>query len=97
MSDNDNTTTEPTRRDTLKYGGAAAAGLALAGCSGMTGGGDGSVDNGGDGSCSVTMELVGTLEFEQPPETWFPFTGEYADMCVALGQGDSLEAIGLAS
>jgi len=50
-----------------------------------------------DTSHSVTMEPVGTLGFEEPPETWFPFTGDYADMGVALGRGDGLEAIGIAS
>ena len=40
------------------------------------------------------MEPVGTLEFDAVPETWFPFTGDYADMGVALGQGDGLAAVG---
>lgn len=41
------------------------------------------------------MELVGTLEFESVPETWFPYTADYADMGVALGHGDGLAAIGV--
>ncbi|WP_049925407.1 ABC transporter substrate-binding protein [Halopiger goleimassiliensis] len=44
---------------------------------------------------SVTMEPVGTVEFEAVPETWFPYTGDYADMGVALGQADGLLAIGI--
>ncbi len=49
----------------------------------------------GDEPYSVTMEPVGRLRFDEPPETWFPFTGDYADMGVALGQADGLEAIGV--
>lgn len=44
---------------------------------------------------SVSMEPVGTVEFDAIPETWFPFTADYADMGVALGQADGLEAIGI--
>jgi len=48
-----------------------------------------------DGSYSVSMEPVGTVEFEDVPERWVPFTGDYADMGVALGQADGLAAIGV--
>ncbi|WP_172861733.1 ABC transporter substrate-binding protein [Halopenitus persicus] len=48
-----------------------------------------------DASYTVSMEPVGTLEFESVPETWFPYTADYADMGVALGQGDGLAAIGV--
>ncbi|MFC5972829.1 ABC transporter substrate-binding protein [Halomarina salina] len=48
-----------------------------------------------EGSYSVTMEPVGTVEFDAVPETWVPFTGDYADMGVALGQADGLAAIGV--
>jgi iron complex transport system substrate-binding protein len=41
------------------------------------------------------MEPVGTLEFESVPETWFPYTADYADMGVALGHRDGLDAIGV--
>lgn len=44
---------------------------------------------------TVSMEPVGTLEFESVPETWFPYTADYADMGVALGHGDGLAAIGV--
>ena len=44
---------------------------------------------------SVTMEPVGAVEFETPPETWFPYTADYADMGVALGQAEGLSAIGV--
>ena len=111
MSDSDETIRHevPTRRDTIKYGGAVVGGGLLAGCTENSGSGTTPEDTQtetntsagevktADTGYSVTMEPVGTLEFEEPPETWFPFTGDYADMGVALGQGDGLEAIGLAS
>lgn len=46
-------------------------------------------------SYSVSMEPVGTVEFDAVPEKWVPFTGDYADMGVALGQADGLAAIGV--
>lgn len=119
MSDNDTT---PTRRETIKYGSALAAGGLLAGCSTETpdsesdsgassdDGSESGVSNesemdaeneseadGGTEGYSVTMEPVGTVEFDAVPERWFPYTGDYADMGVALGQADGLAAIGLRS
>jgi len=44
---------------------------------------------------SVTMEPVGTVEFDEVPETWFPYTADWADMGVALGESDGLAAIGV--
>jgi iron complex transport system substrate-binding protein len=41
------------------------------------------------------MAPVGTVEFDAVPETWVPYTGDYADMGVALGQADGLAAIGV--
>ncbi|WP_459194060.1 ABC transporter substrate-binding protein [Halosimplex sp. J119] len=116
-----------TRRDYLRYGGAALGGGLLAGCTGDDGktpattGTDGaetatetpadtptatsvpsdtesptaSDPTGTDAGYSVTMEPVGTVEFDEPPETWFPYTGDYADMGVALGEGNGLSAIGV--
>ncbi|MDS0295443.1 ABC transporter substrate-binding protein [Halogeometricum luteum] len=46
-------------------------------------------------SYAVSMEPVGTVELDGVPESWVPFTGDYADMGVALGQADGLEAIGV--
>jgi iron complex transport system substrate-binding protein len=48
-------------------------------------------------SYSVTMEPVGTVEFNNVPETWFPYTADYADMGVALGRADGLQAIGVSA
>ncbi|NHN61355.1 MULTISPECIES: ABC transporter substrate-binding protein [Halorussus] len=56
---------------------------------------DGESTTEAQGSYSVTMEPVGAVEFESPPETWFPYTADYADMGVALGQADGLSAIGV--
>jgi iron complex transport system substrate-binding protein len=47
------------------------------------------------GSYSITMDPVGTVEFTTIPETWVPYTGDYADMGVALGHSDGLSAIGV--
>jgi len=46
-------------------------------------------------SYAASIEPVGTVEFEDVPETWFPYTGDWADMGVALGQADGLAAIGV--
>ncbi|QPV63828.1 ABC transporter substrate-binding protein [Halosimplex litoreum] len=43
----------------------------------------------------VTMEPVGTVEFDEVPETVAPFTADYVDMLVALGHGDAAESIWL--
>jgi len=86
--------TGTTRRAVLGTGAALAAG-ATAGCTTY---GESTDDDGGDeGGHSVTMEPVGTVEFDETPETWFPYTGDYADMGVALGQSDGLAAIGVAA
>jgi len=92
MSDD---TTGPTRRDAIKYGSAVAAGGLLAGCTA----GDSSDDSPestpakeSDGY-SVTMEPVGTIEFDGVPETVAPFTPDYIDMMVALGQADAAETV----
>jgi len=87
MSENDS---GPTRRETLKYGSAVAAGLGLAGCSNV---GEESGTPTGTGSHSVTMEPVGTVQFDEVPETVAPFTADYIDMMVALGHGDAAESI----
>lgn len=96
----------PTRREYLAYGGAVVGAGLLAGCT-NDGGGD-ATPTGTDTETttptettteepgySVTMEPVGTVEFDRVPEKWFPFTGDYADMGVALGQADGLAAIGI--
>jgi iron complex transport system substrate-binding protein len=96
--DDDATTT---RRDYIKYGGAAAGGSLLAGCTGDSGTGSGgtatdtdAATETEDGSYAVTMEPVGTVEFESVPETWATYCQGYADMGIALGQADGLLSVG---
>ncbi|GAA0302839.1 ABC transporter substrate-binding protein [Halarchaeum salinum] len=97
-----------TRRDYLVGTGALVGGGLLAGCSGGTGGESTSTttsaestteqtgtSESGDGSYTVSMEPVGDVTFESVPETWLSYTADYADMGVALGQVDGLEAIGV--
>ncbi|MFA9415954.1 ABC transporter substrate-binding protein [Natrinema sp. HArc-T2] len=89
------TDAERSRRGVLKTG-VAIAGLGVtAGCLGDTGVPDDGTN--GDGGYTVTMEPVGTVEFDTVPERWVPYTGDYADMGVALGQADGLAGIGLRS
>jgi iron complex transport system substrate-binding protein len=87
--------TAPTRRDTIKYGTTIAAAGLLAGCT------DGDISDGSPESTpaeesdgySVTMEPVGTVEFDAVPETVAPFTPDYIDMMVALGQAGAAETV----
>ncbi|MCG1003210.1 MULTISPECIES: ABC transporter substrate-binding protein [Halobacterium] len=95
----------PTRRDVVKYGGSMLTAGLLAGCTGDGTASPSTTDadtSSGptsqtttDGSYTVTMEPVGAVEFDSPPETWVPYTADYADMGVALGHGDGLAAIGV--
>jgi iron complex transport system substrate-binding protein len=87
----------PTRRGVLQTGAAIGGAGLIAGCTGgdRTGSPDDAGDDPNDGPYEVQMEPVGTVEFDSVPETWFPYTGDYADMGVALGQGDGLAAIGI--
>jgi iron complex transport system substrate-binding protein len=43
---------------------------------------------------TVSMAPVGDVTFEEGPETWESYFPGYADMGVALGQGDGLSAVG---
>jgi iron complex transport system substrate-binding protein len=95
----------PTRRDVIKYGGLAGGAGLFAGCVGTSGpaspadtGTTAATDSpppADDPGYSVTMEPVGTLEFDGTPGTWVPFTADHADMGVALGQADGLEGVGV--
>lgn len=88
MSDDTQTST---RRETLKYGAAAAATLGLAGCAG----GDAETDSTPTetGSYTVRMEPMGTVEFESVPESWMAYFSTHGDMGIALGQAHNLEAL----
>ncbi|QKY21077.1 ABC transporter substrate-binding protein [Halolamina sp. CBA1230] len=88
----------PTRRELLGAGATVGAGL-LAGCIGgsstETPSETGTATATPDEGHSVTMAPVGEVTFDEVPEDWLPYTGDYADMGVALGQADGLEGIGL--
>jgi len=46
-----------------------------------------------DGPYSVTMSPVGTVEFDTVPADIFTVFAQYADMAVALGRGDAVNAL----
>jgi len=84
-----------TRRTVLQAAGTAAGAGLLAGCtSDALGTGDSAGDD-SESAYSVTMEPVGTVGFDEVPERWVPYTGDYADMGVALGRADGLAAVGI--
>ncbi len=107
MSGGDSTSPGPTRRDYLTAGGTLLGAGLLAGCSGSdtesttsetgsptaTSSSDANHDTAAGDSYSVTMAPVGTVEFDEVPESIAPFTADYADMLVALGYGDAIESI----
>jgi iron complex transport system substrate-binding protein len=105
MSDDDTSSIEtPTRREYVTYGGVVASGGLLAGCAGSSDGGstpDATETESRtptpatteDTGYSVTMEPMGTVEFEEPPETWMAFLSTYGDMGVALGRADGLRGL----
>jgi len=95
----------PTRRDTIKYGGAVVSGGLLAGCTGDSSDGSGAsgenaADDGDDGtptentSYEACIEPAGCLTFEEAPETWLCYNGGWADMAFALGQRDGFITAG---
>jgi iron complex transport system substrate-binding protein len=100
MVDDHGETRMPTRRETIRYGSAAVGGGLLAGCAGQSGDGgptetadsDGAAAT--DGSYTVTMAPMGDVTFDTVPERWVAYDGGYADMGVALGQGDGLVGVG---
>jgi iron complex transport system substrate-binding protein len=109
MSDDDTTTTEaPTRRDTIKYGGAVVGGGLLAGCTGNSGSGDGgatgtpspddnanssSTQTGSETAYEVCLPESGCVEFDDPPETYMTNRAASTGMLVALGEHEGFTAI----
>ncbi|RLM90413.1 ABC transporter substrate-binding protein [Halobellus sp. Atlit-38R] len=95
----------PTRREYLKFGSAVLGGGLLAGCTGgqseQTPAGTATRTTASPERTSETepytveMAPVGEVTFDSIPETWVAYTGDYADMGVALGRGDGLTAIGV--
>ncbi|WP_283402452.1 ABC transporter substrate-binding protein [Halorubrum sp. DM2] len=105
MSNEDTAHEAPTRRDYVKYGGTVVGGGLLAGCTG-DGGGDSpetdtstegstneETENPEDASYSVNMSPVGTVEFKEPPQSIFTVLVHHADMALALGYGDAINAM----
>jgi ABC-type Fe3+-hydroxamate transport system substrate-binding protein len=95
MSNNE-TAQMPTRRDTIKYGGAVIGGGLLAGCTSDTSqesAVDGSAETAVDESYTATISPMGEVSFEEPPETVFTRLTHHADMAFALGRGDSITAM----
>ncbi len=95
----------PTRRDYVKYGGAVVTGGLLAGCAGdsETGGTQTGTDTTSSvvtddstgtsssvESWTVKMEPRTEVTFESVPESVVVYRADYADMMIALGQGDAL-------
>jgi len=102
MSRDDTAHEVPTRRDTIKYGGAVVGGGLLAGCTSKADSGDEptateetseETDTPEDTSYSVTMAPMGKVIFEQVPETWSAFLSTYGDMGIALGKADGLRGL----
>lgn len=105
MANDDRGLETPTRRDYMKYGGAVVGGGLLAGCTGDSGSESSPTETTTDTptstetttedtSYSVTMAPMGEVTFDSVPETWVPYSGDYADMAVALGQADGITGIG---
>lgn len=108
MVDGDETDDGSTRRTYLQYGAVLSAGL-LAGCIGTGGDGstDPATETAtqtptatatetttpDDGSYSVTMAPMGETTFESVPESYIAEGPMYADMAIAAGVGDRLEAM----
>jgi ABC-type Fe3+-hydroxamate transport system substrate-binding protein len=90
-----------TRRRLIEGGGALVGGGLLAGCTGGTqstanntsGTESGSNATSTGKSYTVGMSPVGSVEFEQVPQSLFVVFPQYADMAVALGHGDAVNTI----
>jgi len=96
MTDHDTTTTEaPTRRDVVKLGSAAAGAGLLAACTdslaGDDSGGESPTDT--DDSYTATLSPAGEVEFETVPKRVYTGLPNTADMAVAAGQADAIEAV----
>jgi iron complex transport system substrate-binding protein len=89
------------RRTFLKLGASAAVAAGLAGCTGSSDESDATTTTTGtttgtttvDTPYSVAMEPMGTVTFEEVPETWMAYFSVYGDMGIALGQLDGLQGL----
>lgn len=102
MSEDSDGHEAPTRRDYMKYGGGVIGGGLLAGCAGQSESGSTPTETSTDESTatetstpedesySVTMEPMGTVEFESPPQEWVADYGIAVDIGAAPGQVDEI-------
>jgi iron complex transport system substrate-binding protein len=107
MSEENDEDESLTRRRYMTYGTAVAGGSLLAGCTGSGDPESGEAAQSAaqqptqtartttpeDSSYSVTMAPMGEVTFEEPPETYIAEGPMYADMAIAAGVGDGLEAM----
>ncbi|WP_049922140.1 ABC transporter substrate-binding protein [Halopiger djelfimassiliensis] len=76
----------------MKHGVTVVSGGVLAGCLDSESAGPPS-DTSTDDRYSVTMAPVGEVEFDSVPEDVFTILPHHADMALALGRGDALNAL----
>ena len=88
----DTTPTGPTRRATIRYGGAVAAGGLLAGCTGSEPTDQSTEAEAGaaDDQWTVRMEPRTEVTFDAVPESVVVYRADYAGMLIALGHGEGL-------
>lgn len=98
----------PTRRDYVKYGGAALTGGVLAGCTGGDSDeGPKTATNTTDATTATesqttstyeaTLAPARTIELAAPPESVMVYNLLYADMAVAYGYGDAVNSLGFST
>ncbi|GAA0291928.1 ABC transporter substrate-binding protein [Halarchaeum salinum] len=98
----------PTRRDYVKYGGAALTGGLLAGCTGGDSDeGPKTATNATDATTATesqttstyeaTLAPARTIELAAPPESVMVYNLLYADMAVAYGYGDAVNSLGFST
>ena len=90
MADDSATHEAPTRRDAIRYGGAVVGGGVLAGCAGQSDPQSTPTQSAEEESYSVSMEPMGSVTFDGPPEDWVALLPSYADMGIALDAGQTL-------
>ncbi|WP_121821287.1 ABC transporter substrate-binding protein [Halostella salina] len=86
----------PTRRQYITTTGTLIGAGTLAGCTstGPESEEDGNTGDGDDGGPhTATMSPVGTVEFDEVPESAFVAFPQYADAAVALGHGDAVNTL----
>jgi len=89
----------PTRRETIRYGGAVAVGGLLAGCAeraenASPGTGTDRTETGSRDAYEACIEPAGCRTFEAVPETYLVYNGGWADMAFALGRRDGFITAG---